>query len=1421
MLLMVMFGSSLFSQTASLPTGTASPGEQISVPLSVTGFTKIGSIMFKIQIDPTILTYAGLTGEPAGMVGGVSGTTLTLTWNASPPVDFPDGVLLHIDFDYTGPGTSTMNFLPTSEIIRNNPPGNYTVLTVGYTNGLVTPYLLNTTKATILGQTCVSTGAAVSFPIKYEGFGSNVGSITQKIQYDATKLTFTGFSGTGTLSSALAGASGGIVTIAWENLLGANINYPANQIILNFTYTGAAGSTLSFYPGCIITTNGVVNIPVSYFDGTAVMNPIPTPVITPSGPTTFCTGGSVVLTAPAGYTYLWSTAATTRSITVTTSGTFTVTVSDGTCSAVSAPTTVAVVAQPSATITPGGPITLCTGGSVVLTAPAGAGYTYLWSTAATTQSITASTAGTYTVTVSNGYCSVTSAPTTVTIVAPPTATITAGGPTTFCAGGSVVLTANAGAGLSYLWSNAATTQSITVTTGGSYSVVVSNAGCSATSTPTVVTVNALPTATITPSGPTTFCTGGSVVLTASAATNYLWSTGATTQTITVTTSGNFTVTLSNGTCSNTSTVTTVLVKTIPVATITASGPTTFCAGGSVVLTAPAGTGVTYLWSTAATTQSITVTTSGTFTVTVSNGTCASTSTPTTVTVNALPVVTITAGGPTTFCAGGSVVLTASAGTSYLWSTSATTQSITVSTGGNYTVTVSNGTCSGTSTPTTVTVTTVTATITASGPTTFCTGNAVVLTASLGTSYLWSTAATTRSITVTTSGSYTVTVFNGTCSATSTPTVVTVNPLPGVTATNNGPLCATATLNLTGGPAGMTTYAWTGPNGFTSAVQSPSIANVTVAAAGTYTLIVTNSSGCTGTATTTVVVNAKPIATAINNGPLCAGATLNLTGGPAGMTTYAWTGPNGFISAVQSPSITNVTAAAAGVYSLIVTNSSGCTSVAATTTVVINALPVAIATNNGPVCVGATLNLTGGPAGMTTYAWSGPNGFISALQSPSIANVTAAAAGVYSLIVTNSSGCTSVAASTTVVVNALPVATASNNGPMCEGLTLNLIGGPAGMTSYAWTGPNGFTSNVQNPTINNVTAAAAGVYSLVVTNAGGCTSVAATTTVIIYAVPVASAANNGPMCEGGTLNLYGLPAGATSYLWTGPNGFTSAVQNPVIANVTAAATGDYVLVVSNAYGCQDYAVTSVTIYAKPATTASNNGPLCVGTTLNLVGGPAGMASYAWTGPNGFTSAVQNPTIANVTAANAGVYTLLTVNANGCSASANTTVVVNVIPETPVVTQNGMVLTSSAPAGNQWYYNGTLIPGATGQTYTVTHNTGWYWVMVTLNGCSSPISNKVWVEVVGVPEMPASASFTIYPVPSNGAFTAAINYPVDDIFTITIYNQLGEQIYILRDVATTGGKLDTQIDLRPIANGMYTVVFTNSSYKVVKRVIVNNK
>ncbi|MBK9418905.1 MAG: hypothetical protein IPN62_16895, partial [Flavobacteriales bacterium] len=142
-----------------------------------------------------------------------------------------------------------------------------------------------------------------------------------------------------------------------------------------------------------------------------------------------------------------------------------------------------------------------------------------------------------------------------------------------------------------VWSTGATTQSITVSTSGTYSVTVTNGnGCSATSAGTTVTVNPNPaTPTITAGGPLTFCAGGNVTLTSSSATGNVWSTGATTQSITTNASGTYTLTVTNGNgCSATSAGTTVTVNPNP-ATPTIGGPLTFCAAGSA-LTSSSATG---------------------------------------------------------------------------------------------------------------------------------------------------------------------------------------------------------------------------------------------------------------------------------------------------------------------------------------------------------------------------------------------------------------------------------------------------------------------------------------------------------------------------------------------------------------------------------------------------------------------------------------------------------------------------------------------------------------------------------------------------------------------------------------------------------------------------------------------------------------
>jgi len=307
------------------------------------------------------------------------------------------------------------------------------------------------------------------------------------------------------------------------------------------------------------------------------------------------------------------------------------------------------------------------------------------------------------------------------------------------------------------------------------------AGDVATDAPTIIEAGpcagyAVPT--ITAGGPTTICTSSMVTLTASAADSYAWSDGETTQSITVSAAGSYTVAATySATCTIGSQPTVVTVDT-PVTTITAAGATSFCSGGSVTLTSSAAS--SYAWSDGETTQSITASTSGSYSVTTTdaNG-CTSSSAATTVDVDAPGAPTIS--GPTTYCAASasSVTLTSSSASSYAWSNGATTQSITAG-AGSYSVTATDSSgCSATSTTTTVTSDSpTTPTITPSGPTTFCSGGTVTLTSSLASAYHWSNGATTRSISVGLTSSYTVTTTDASgCTATSATTSVDVLAIP--------------------------------------------------------------------------------------------------------------------------------------------------------------------------------------------------------------------------------------------------------------------------------------------------------------------------------------------------------------------------------------------------------------------------------------------------------------------------------------------------------------------------------------------------------------------------------------------------------------------------------------------------------------------
>ncbi|HSY49453.1 MAG TPA: hypothetical protein VLC46_11620 [Thermoanaerobaculia bacterium] len=998
-------------------------------------------------------------------------------------------------------------------------------------------------------------------------------------------------------------------------------------------------------------------------------NALPVATITAGGATTICAGGSVTLTASSGASYLWSTGATTQAIAASNTGNYSVTVTDANgCSATSSPTTVTVNAIPTATITAGGPTTFCAGGSVTLTASSG--QSYLWSTGATTQAITVNSGGNYRVTVTgaNG-CSATSSPTTVTVNANPTATITAGGPTTFCAGGSVTLTASSGA--SYLWSTGDTSPSIAVFNSGSYSVTVTNtSGCSVTSSPTTVTVNANPTATITAGGPTTFCVGGSVTLTASPAASYRWSNGQTTSSITMSSSasfsGSYTVTVTNASgCSATSSPMTVAAISGPTAGISTYGPTTFCAGSSVtfVLTLPGGTSV--LWSTGATTPSITVSSSGSYSaiITDANG-CSATITTDPVTVEANPTPSITAGGPTTFCAGGSVMLTASSGASYLWSTGATTQAITANASGNYRVTVTNANgCGATSSPTAVTVNALpTPTITAGGSTTFCAGGSVTLTATSGASYLWSTGATTQSIAASASGNYTVNVTNANgCSATSSPTTVTVNANPATpTITAGGPttFCAGGSVTLTSSPAAS--YRWS--DGETTA--SITVSSVAIYS-GSYTVTVTNASGCSATSspmTVNAISNPTPSISSYGPTTFCAGGSVMLSA--SGGTSVLWS---------TGATTSSITVSSSGSYSAIITDANGCSSTTATVPVTITANPTATITASGPTtfCAGGSVTLTASSG--TSYLWS---------TGATTQAVAAGSTGSYSVTVTNASGCSTTSSPATVTVNAVTTPVISAGGPttFCAGgsVTLTVSSG----ASYLWS---------SGATTQAITAATAGNFSVTVTDANGCsaTSSPKTVTVNANATPTVTAGGPTTFCAGGSVTL--TASSGASYLWS-----TGATTS----SITVSSGGSYSVTVGYANGCSaTSAATVVTVNANPTATITAGGPTAIcpggGVTLTASSG----ASYLWS--NGATTQA-------ISATTAGSYSVTVTSASGChGTSAPTVVTVKTLP-TATVSGGGAIcpgasstitatLTGTAPWSVTWSDNVTQ-PIASGTTAT---------------------------------------------------------------------------------------------------------------------------
>mgnify|MGYP006358104789 FL=1 len=256
-----------------------------------------------------------------------------------------------------------------------------------------------------------------------------------------------------------------------------------------------------------------------------------------------------------------------------------------------------------------------------------------------------------------------------------------GNDTAICAGSSITLDAGNHPGASYEWTpNGATTQSITVNSGGTYMVTVTNGGCKVID---AINVTVVPALTVNLGNDTTICPGNPVILDAgNPGASYLWSTGETTRTISTDTAGNYSVTVSKGGCFGNGSVNIYVNSSLPVSL---GSDTTICAGSSITFDAGY-PGAIYTWNNSATTQTITVTDAGKYKVTVNNSGCVGEAE-----IELLLMATaapVNLGNDTTICFGNMITLDAgNQGAGYLWSTGETTQLISPMVTGIYSVEV--------------------------------------------------------------------------------------------------------------------------------------------------------------------------------------------------------------------------------------------------------------------------------------------------------------------------------------------------------------------------------------------------------------------------------------------------------------------------------------------------------------------------------------------------------------------------------------------------------------------------------------------------------------------------------------------------------------------------------------------------------------
>jgi hypothetical protein len=652
---------------------------------------------------------------------------------------------------------------------------------------------------------------------------------------------------------------------------------------------------------------------------------------------------------------------------------------------------------------------------------------------------------------------------------------------------------------------------------------------------------------------------------------------------------------------------------------------------------------------------------------------------------------------------------------------------------------------------------------------------------------------------TAAGTYTVAEVSGSCTNSTMPgsATVTQNPLPTPTAGSNAPICSGSILNLAAG--GGATYSWTGPNGFASSLQNPSITNISSADAGTYTVTVTDNNGCSAPATTNVSLTPPNTATLTSAAgtdaqTVCSGSMLtNITYSTTGATgaTFSslppgvngnWAGNAATISGTPgSPGIYNYTMTLTGNCPVTI---SGRITVTTQNSIMLTS---GAGTDAQTVCPGAPITtITYATTGATGATFSGLPSGVNANWSSNTVTISGSpgASGTYTYTVTLTGGCGMVTANGTITVNSantilLSSGAGTDDQVICENTSLSSITyATTGATGATFSGlPAGVTGSWSANTVTITgTPTTAGNYSYMITLTGGCgtaSSMGNITVNPLNSITLTSAVgtDNQSVClSSGITTITYTTTGATGATFTGLppglNAFWSA--GTITITGTPTTTGIFNYTINLQGGCGTVSkngtitVNQLNTIALSSASGTDNQTVCISANINSI-------TYATTGatgasfsglPSGVNASWSSNTVTISGAPSAsGTFHYTVTLTGGCGAFAANGVI-------NVITQNAISLSSAAGTDNQTICLNNPI---TNITYSTSGATG-----ATFGGLPPGITGSWFantIMITGTSTSPGSYNYTIQTTGGCGAASATGTIIINPVNTISLTSATG--------------------------------------------------